>query len=46
VDEFDIVRSKIGQSAQRIVDRAVEEFRRRDHVLLGNEHLFLALVHL
>jgi ATP-dependent Clp protease ATP-binding subunit ClpA len=42
VDDFDIAQSKIGESAQRVVDRAVEETRRRDHALLTNEHIFLA----
>src|SRR2546423_497779 len=42
VDDFDIAQSKIGESAQRVVDRAVEESRRRDHALLTNEHIFLA----
>jgi ATP-dependent Clp protease ATP-binding subunit ClpA len=42
VDDFDIAQSKIGESAQRVVDRAVEESRRRDHALLTNEHVFLA----
>ena len=42
VDDFDIAQSKIGESAQRVVDRAVEESRRRDHMLLTNEHIFLA----
>jgi len=42
VEDFDIAQSKIGESAQRIVDRAVEESRRRDHAVLGNEHIFLA----
>jgi ATP-dependent Clp protease ATP-binding subunit ClpA len=42
VDDFDIAQSKIGESAQRVVDRAVEEARRRDHTLLTNEHIFLA----
>ena len=42
MDDFDIAQSKIGESAQRVVDRAVEECRRRDHVLLTNEHIFLA----
>ena len=42
VDDLDISPSKIGESAQRIVDRAVEEARRREHALLTNEHLFLA----
>ena len=42
MDDFDIAQSKIGESAQRVVDRAVEETRRRDHALLTNEHIFLA----
>src|SRR5512135_690252 len=32
----------MAESAQRVVDRAVEESRRRDHALLTNEHVFLA----
>ena len=42
MDDFDIAQSKIGESAQRVVDRAIEETRRRDHTLLTNEHIFLA----
>jgi ATP-dependent Clp protease ATP-binding subunit ClpA len=42
VDDLDISPSKIGETAQRIVDRASEEARRREHALLTNEHLFLA----
>ena len=42
MDDFDIAQSKIGPSAQRVVDRAIEESRRRDHALLTNEHIFLA----
>ncbi|HXE80519.1 MAG TPA: ATP-dependent Clp protease ATP-binding subunit [Vicinamibacterales bacterium] len=42
MEDFDIAPGKIGESAQRIVDRAVEESRRRDHAVLGNEHIFLA----
>jgi len=42
VEDFDIAQSKIGESAQRVVDRAIEEMRRRDHALLTNEHIFLA----
>ena len=41
VDDLDISPSKIAETAQRIVDRAVEEARRREHALLTNEHLFL-----
>jgi ATP-dependent Clp protease ATP-binding subunit ClpA len=39
---LDISPSKIGETAQRIIDRAIEEARRREHVLLTNEHVFLA----
>ncbi len=42
VDDLDISQSKIGETAQRIVDRALEEARRREHALLTNEHIFLA----
>jgi ATP-dependent Clp protease ATP-binding subunit ClpA len=42
VDDLDISASKIGETAQRIIDRALEESRRRQHALLTNEHLFLA----
>ena len=42
VDDLDISPSKIGETAQRIVDRAAEEARRREHSLLTNEHVFLA----
>jgi len=42
VEDLDIAPSKIGDTAQRIVDRATEEARRREHALLTNEHIFLA----
>jgi ATP-dependent Clp protease ATP-binding subunit ClpA len=42
VDDLDISPSKIGETAQRIIDRAFEEARRREHALLTNEHIFLA----
>ena len=42
VEDLDISPSKIGDAAQRIVDRAVEEARRREHPFLTNEHIFLA----
>lgn len=42
VDDLDISPTKIAETAQRIVDRAVEEARRREHALLTNEHIFLA----
>jgi ATP-dependent Clp protease ATP-binding subunit ClpA len=42
VDDLEIAPSKIGETAQHIVDRAMEEARRRDHALLTTEHIFLA----
>jgi ATP-dependent Clp protease ATP-binding subunit ClpA len=42
VEDLDISPSKIADTAQRIVDRALEEARRREHAVLSNEHLFLA----
>jgi len=42
VEDFDISQNKMAESAQRVVDRAVEESRRREHTLLTNEHIFLA----
>jgi ATP-dependent Clp protease ATP-binding subunit ClpC len=42
VDDLDISPSKIGETAQRIIDRALEEARRLEHEQLTNEHLFLA----
>ena len=40
MDEFDIGQNKVSQSAQRTIDRAVEECHRRCHALLTNEHIF------
>ena len=42
VVDLDIASSKIGESAQRVIDRAMEASRRRKHALLANEHLFIA----
>ena len=42
MEDLDIAPSKIGESAQRIVDRALDDARRRQHSVLGNEHLFVA----
>jgi ATP-dependent Clp protease ATP-binding subunit ClpC len=41
-DDFDIPMSKLADSAERVVDRALEEARRREHALLTNEHVCLA----
>jgi ATP-dependent Clp protease ATP-binding subunit ClpA len=43
MNDFDIAPDTVGQSAQRVIDRAVEESRRREHASVANEHLFLAL---
>ena len=42
VDDLDVSPGKIAETAQRIIDRAFEEARRREHALLINEHVFLA----
>jgi ATP-dependent Clp protease ATP-binding subunit ClpA len=42
VEDLDISPSKVAETAQHIIDRAIEEARRREHALLANEHLFLA----
>jgi ATP-dependent Clp protease ATP-binding subunit ClpA len=42
VEDLDISPSKIAENAQRIIDRSVEEAKRREHGQLTNEHLFLA----
>src|SRR5262245_17094363 len=42
VEELDISPGKISTATQRILERAHEDARRRDHPLLTNEHLFLA----
>jgi len=42
VEDFDIPQNKMAESAERVVDRAVDEARRREHALLTNEHVCLA----
>ena len=42
VEDFDISSDKVADTAQRIIDRALEEARRREHAMLTNDHLFLA----
>jgi ATP-dependent Clp protease ATP-binding subunit ClpA len=42
VEDFDIPQNKLAESAERVVGRALDEARRREHVLLTNEHLCLA----
>jgi ATP-dependent Clp protease ATP-binding subunit ClpC len=42
VDDLDIPTGKIAETAQRVVDRSLEDARRRRHPLLSSEHIFLA----
>ena len=42
MEDFDIPQNKMAESAERVVDRALDEARRRDHALLTNEHVCLA----
>jgi ATP-dependent Clp protease ATP-binding subunit ClpA len=42
VEDFDIPQNKMAESAERVVDRALDEARRREHALLTNEHVCLA----
>jgi ATP-dependent Clp protease ATP-binding subunit ClpA len=42
VEDFDIPQNKLADSADRLVDRALDEARRREHALLTNEHVCLA----
>ena len=46
MEEFGIGQNKVSQSAQRTIDRAVEECHRRRHALLTNEHIFFAFAQL
>jgi ATP-dependent Clp protease ATP-binding subunit ClpA len=42
VEDLDIPSSKVGETAQRVFDRAIEDARRRHHAVVTNEHLFAA----
>ena len=42
MEDFDIPQNKLAESADRVVDRALDEARRRDHALVTNEHVCLA----
>jgi len=41
-EDLDMSSGKFAESAQRLVDRAIEDARRREHAQLTPEHLFLA----
>jgi ATP-dependent Clp protease ATP-binding subunit ClpC len=40
--ELDIPQNRLAESAERVLDRALDEARRREHALLTNEHVCLA----
>jgi ATP-dependent Clp protease ATP-binding subunit ClpA len=42
VEDVDIPRNRLGGSAERVVDRALDEARRHGHGILTNEHMCLA----
>ena len=42
MEDFDIPQNKMAESAERVIDRALDEARRREHALLTNEHVCLA----
>jgi ATP-dependent Clp protease ATP-binding subunit ClpA len=42
VEDLDIPQNRLSESAERVIDRAVEEAHRREHALLTNEHVCLA----
>ena len=45
VDDLDISPDKIDHTARQVLDRAVDESRRRKHGLLTSEHVFIAFAH-
>jgi ATP-dependent Clp protease ATP-binding subunit ClpA len=42
VDDLDIPANKLTEAAQRVMDRAADESRRRDHALITSAHVLLA----
>ena len=42
-DDLEVPTSKLSEAAQRVIDRALEDAHRRDHVLLTSTHLLFAL---
>src|SRR5258706_2201424 len=43
VEDLDISADRFSEAAKRVMDRAVEDSRRRGHSLLSTAHLFLAV---
>ncbi len=42
VEQLDIPKERLGESADRVLSRSIEEARRRDHVVLTSEHVCVA----
>ncbi|HEX2342619.1 MAG TPA: ATP-dependent Clp protease ATP-binding subunit [Vicinamibacterales bacterium] len=42
MEDLDIPRNRLGDSAERVVDRSMDEARRHGHGILTNEHICLA----
>ena len=42
VDQLDIPKERLGESAGRVLSRSIEEARRRDHAVLTSEHVCVA----
>jgi ATP-dependent Clp protease ATP-binding subunit ClpC len=40
--DLDLPQNRLAESAERVVDRAIDEARRREHALLTNEHVCVA----
>ncbi len=45
VEQLDIPKERLSESADRVLARAVEEARRRDHPLVTSEHISVAFAH-
>ena len=42
VEQLDIPKERLGESADRVLSRSIEEARRRDHAVLTSEHVCVA----
>ena len=45
VEQLDIPKERLSESADRVLARAIEEARRRDHLLVTSEHISVAFAH-
>ncbi len=45
VEQLDIPKERLGDSAARLLSRAIEEARRRDHPVVTSEHICVAFAH-